>query len=84
MHVVALIWGILAMVGLSFGLIPCLGWLNWINIPFAFFGVIIGLFGVALANNQGQPLTLALVGLTLSTMAVVVGAVRLVLGGFLL
>ena len=40
MQALSLAWGILAVSGMLVGFIPCFGWLNWINIPFAFVGLI--------------------------------------------
>ncbi len=84
MPIVALFWGILAMVGFTFGLIPCFGWMNWLNIPFAVGGAIFSIVAFAVAKGEGQPVNLAVIGLALSTVAVTFGAFRLLLGGGLL
>lgn len=82
MQLLALVWGMLAIVGLGIAFIPCLGWLNWANIPFAIVGLIIG---AASASNApvGQRGT-ALTGVVLNGVAIVLGFVRLMLGGFVL
>ena len=41
MEMVSLVWGILAVLGLGVAFLPCLGALNWLNIPFSLIGLII-------------------------------------------
>ncbi len=77
----ALVWGILAFLGFLLGLIPCLGWVNWVNIPFATVGVIIGIVALSQAGAERRPLGPAILGLVLSVTAVVFGVIRLLLGG---
>jgi hypothetical protein len=69
MKIVGLIFGILASVGLLLGFIPFLGWLNWFNIPFAVLGLIISLI-----TKSGS-------GRILCLLALVLGIIRLMLGG---
>lgn len=78
MHVVGLIWGILAVLGMLVGFIPCLGALNWINIPFAGIGIIVG--GVAYSRAFEDDKRSAMAGLILCTVALFFGLIRLVLG----
>jgi hypothetical protein len=82
MQLVSLIWGILAVIGMGVAFIPCLGALNWLVIPFAVIGLIIGIVALAQAPpaNRGQ----AVAGTVCSAIAVVLGCVRLVLGGGIL
>jgi cobalamin biosynthesis protein CobD/CbiB len=79
MEVLSLIWGILAVLGLGVAFFPCLGSLNWLNIPFSVIGLAIGL----VATNKAQPdkKNLATAGVVLCAVAVVLGALRLFLGG---
>ena len=77
----ALIWGILAFLGFILGLIPCLGWVNWLNIPFAIAGVVIAIVAMSQASAERRPVAPALIGLVLSVTAVVIGLIRLFLGG---
>lgn len=81
MSVLALVWGILAFVGFCVGLLPCVGALNWINIPFAVIGVVISIVGMSKASQSGEPKGQAIAGLILSLIAVVVGLGRLIMGG---
>lgn len=82
MAVVSLIWGILAALGMVVAFVPCLGALNWLTIPFAGFGVILG--GIALATADRSDRGSAVGGLVCSLVAVFVGLIRLVLGGGIL
>jgi thiamine transporter ThiT len=64
--------GVLAALGMLLAFIPLLGWLNWINIPFAIIGLIIS----AIGNSNG--------GMVLCGIAVIFGLIRLILGGGIL
>ena len=79
MHVLGLVWGILAICGMVVGFFPCLGALNWLTIPFAVVGLIISVIahGKAPLDNKGTAKT----GIILNAIAVAVGSIRLVLGG---
>lgn len=63
------IFGILSLIGLFFAFIPFLGWLNWLNIPFALLGLLFSVIG----KSKG--------GVILCVVAVVLGMLRLLLGG---
>jgi len=75
MQLLSLVWGILAIVGMIVGFIPCLGALNWLNIPFAAIG------GVAVGTAGNEPKGSAVAGLVLCVVAMLFGIIRLVLGG---
>ena len=79
MHILGLIWGILAVIGMVIGFFPCLGALNWLNIPFAGIGLIISAIATASANEQTK--NTATTALILNGIAVAVGIFRLILGG---
>lgn len=79
MQIVSLVWGILAMLGLVVAFLPCLGSLNWLNIPFAGFGVIVS--AIALATQKEGNRGGAIAGLVCCGIAIAVGLVRLWLGG---
>lgn len=82
MQVVSLVWGILAFLGMVVGFLPCLGWINWVNIPFAAIGLIISVAALAgaRAGNNGS----GIAGLVCNGIAVIIGVLRLVLGGGIL
>lgn len=77
LHTVALVLGILAVVGMVIGFVPCLGWFNWINIPFGVVAMVVGIIGVTRPdpNKVGS-----IVGTACGGVAVVLGFVRLVIG----
>jgi len=69
MKTLGLILGIFVAIGMMLAFIPLLGWLNWLNIPFAILGLIFSSIG----NSQG--------GKVLCGVAIVLGILRLILGG---
>jgi len=77
MQVVSLVWGIFALGGMFIGLIPCLGALNWINIPFAGIGLIISL---AAQNSNDANKTPAMLGVIFNGVAIALGIMRLIAG----
>jgi hypothetical protein len=79
MGILSLVWGILALLGFMVGFLPCLGALNWVNIPFALLGLVVGIIATAQADpgDKGMPIG----GIVLCSIAIVVGAMRLLLGG---
>lgn len=82
MQVLSLIWGILAILGMFVGLIPCIGALNWLNIPFAIAGLIVSI--IAHTSHPGPNRGSSLAGIILCALAIVIGAKRLILGGGIL
>ena len=77
-----MVWGILAMVGMFVAFLPCLGSLNWLNIPFSIVGLAISVVAVVTARD-GRSGT-AITGLVLCAVALVLGVLRLHLGGGIL
>ena len=82
MHVLSLVWGILSILGFGVAIFPCLGSLNWVNIPFSLAGLVIGIVASSKppAEKKGQ----AVAGIVLCSIAVVAGFIRLVAGGGIL
>ena len=79
MGLMSLLWGIVAMIWMVIALIPLLGWGNWLLIPFAAVGAIIAAIGIAFTSpgNRARAKT----GLVLNGIVIVVGIVRLGIGG---
>ena len=86
----SLILGIISFVGMLIGLIPCLGWFNWLNLPLAIIGIVLG----AIAYNDQRRAGFSPeydpaarvknelpIGLILCSIAFTFGLFRLVLGG---
>lgn len=69
MQIFGLILGIISALGMMLAFIPLLGWLNWINIPFAIVGLIISV----VSKSKG--------GIILCSVAILLGMMRLSLGG---
>jgi hypothetical protein len=78
MQVLSLTWGILALGGMVVGFIPCLGWVNWFNIPFAIVGLIFSFVAHVTSSSPRRGNSLA--GIILCLIAVLLGSKRLVLG----
>ena len=80
MQILSLVWGILAILGLGIAFVPCLGSLNWLNIPFAIVGLILSF----VAKSQvpgGRSSGAATAGIVLNGIAILLGVIRLALGG---
>ena len=82
MQVLSLVWGILALIGMIIGFVPCLGALNWLNIPFAGVGAIVS--GIAVGTSKDSNRVAGLTGLVCCGIALVFGMIRLALGGGIL
>ena len=82
MQILSLVWGILSILGLGIAFVPCLGSSNWINIPFAVVGLIISF--VAKSQVPGGRSGAATAGLILNAIAIVLGVIRLAIGGGIL
>ena len=81
MQVAALIFSILAVIGMFFGFIPFLGWMNWGVIPVAIIGFILSIIAlITTKKDKGM----AIAGLVMCSIAIIVGAIRLVIGGGIL
>lgn len=83
MRTASLVLGILALIGMCVGFLPCFGALNWINIPFAVIGLIISIVALKRMPEvpESGPKNYAIAGTVMCSIAVVFGLLRLVLGG---
>jgi len=77
MQTTSLVFGILAIVGMVIGFIPCLATINWLNIPFATIGLIIGI--ISLIKNDSPNKTSGITGIILCSIAVIFGLIRLII-----
>jgi hypothetical protein len=82
MQILSLVWGVLAILAMLVAFTPCLGALNWLVIPFAAIGLILSI--VAWANAPPGRKGGALAGMVCCGVAVVMGLMRLVIGGGIL
>ena len=69
LNLVSLIIGIVALLFAVVAFLPLLGWANWLIIPLALIGAAVGM---ASSSNAGRNLNL---------FVIVVGVLRLMLGG---
>jgi hypothetical protein len=79
MGLIGLLWGIASLLGMLLAFIPLLGWGNWLTIPFAVCGLIVS--GIAYALTSPARRGRATVGVWLNALAIVIGLMRLSLGG---
>ncbi len=79
MGLLSMLWGLVSIVWMIIAFIPLLGWGNWFMIPFAGLGAILAgiAFAITTPANRGR----AKAGLILNGIALVVGVIRLQMGG---
>lgn len=73
----------MSIVALSFmlvGLIPCLGWFNYLNLVLSFITLILGIVAIATAKSDAER-GAAFLGVALVGIAMFIGTGRLILGG---
>ena len=78
MQIIGFILSLLSFLALGLTVLPLLGALNWINIPYAGLALIFSIIFVA-AARCGRGIGIA--GIVLALIAIVVGLLRLFLGG---
>jgi hypothetical protein len=71
-NLVSLIIGLVALVCAVVGFLPLLGWLNWLIVPLAIIGAAVGMIS---RSTSGRNLNL---------FVILIGIVRLMLGGGIL
>lgn len=71
-NLISLIIGFVALVCALIAFIPLLGWANWLIIPLAIIGAVIGMISRGTAGRN------------LNIFVIIVGVVRLMLGGGIL
>lgn len=69
LNIVSLIIGVVALIFAAIAFLPLLGWANWLIIPMAIVGAVVGM---ASRSTAGRNLNL---------FVILIGVVRLVLGG---
>ena len=76
--------GIIAITLFVIALIPCIGALNWLNIPFAILGLILNVIAIAQSSSAGTGMGKNVAGAIMCGVAIVFGGFRLLLGGGIL
>ena len=79
MQLLSLIWGILAIIGMIVAFFPCLGSLNWLNIPFSGIGLLISIIALATAK-EGSKKGGSIAGIVCCGIAILFGIIRLIAG----
>lgn len=79
MGLISLVWGIVALLWMVLAFIPLLGWGNWFLIPFAAMGAVIAAIGLLFTHASKR--SRAKTGLLLNGIVIVVGVIRLSIGG---
>lgn len=69
MNVLSILFGLLALVGALVGFVPLLGWVNWLILPLAFVGLVLGLIA---KENSGR---------NVNIVVIVAAVTRLAIGG---
>jgi len=69
LNIGSLVIGVIALILAVFAFIPFLGWANWVIIPFAVVGLALG----AMSDRTS--------GRNLNIVVIVIGVIRLMLGG---
>ncbi|WP_448140305.1 hypothetical protein [Sphingopyxis fribergensis] len=69
LNIASLVFGAVALVLAVFAFIPLLGWANWVIVPIAVVGLALG----AMSNSTS--------GRNLNIVVIVIGVIRLMLGG---
>lgn len=71
LNIFSLVIGVITLPVMLIALIPLLGWLNYLVIPMAVIGLVLGVLS---DSNTGR---------NLNIVVLIIGAVRLSLGGFI-
>jgi len=71
-NIASLIIGVVALISALIGFLPLLGWLNWLIIPLAVVGAALGVLSRGTAGRN------------LNILVIVIGVLRLMLGGGIL
>ena len=83
MKTTGVVIGIICILIMIVGLVPCLGALNWVNIPLSVIGLVISLVA---KDRQGEGASdgAVVAGIVMNAVALVIGVLRLLIGGGLL
>ncbi len=70
-------WGVVSTVGMAVAIVPFMGWLNWVIIPFAVAGLIISIVASIISKRAKW---FSRIGVILCAIAIIIGALRLIAG----
>jgi hypothetical protein len=77
---ISILIGIFSIVGMMIAFIPCLGFLNWLSIPFAMIGLVINIVSYIYAGPSTSK-THIVAGIIMCAISICVGILRLIIGG---
>jgi hypothetical protein len=80
MGIASFIIGILTFLGALVGLIPLLGWTNWLTMGLALIGLILSFIALFVEQKKG----FAIAGLVLCILVFCIGIPRLIIGAGIL
>jgi hypothetical protein len=72
MNLISILIGVVALIIALVGFLPLLGWLNWLAIPIAVVGLVVGQLSPARAGRN------------INLIVILFGVIRLMLGGGIL
>lgn len=76
--------GIIALIIFFIALFPCIGAINWLNIPLAIVGLILNVIAISQSSSAGTGTGKNVAGAIMCGVAIVLGGFRLILGGGIL
>ena len=81
MKYISIVLGIIAVLFMLVGLIPCLGWLNWIlTLPTAIVGFLIA-YWLRSQSEENRNDSMIKTGMMLNVCALIIGVIKLIVGG---
>jgi len=76
--------GIIAIIIMVVALFPCIGAINWLNIPFGIVGLILNIMAISESSSGGTPTGRNVAGAIMCGIAIAFGGLRLIIGGGIL
>jgi hypothetical protein len=77
----SLLLAVLASIGVLLALVPLLGWINWLALPLAVTGLILGSIAANSNAQHKRSSCTAQLAILMNCVALGVGILRLLLGG---
>lgn len=88
LRIFAIILLVLGPLGVGAGIIPCLGWVNWMAVPICAATAVVGIVGLTRKEKKADGTTpdggLYLAAIIVGSIFIVVGTIRCLLGGGIL
>ena len=78
MQVLGFLFGIFSVFGMFIAFLPLIGWMYWGVIPFALAGLVISIIGTSTTKKTKG---LGIAAIALCCIAIIVGIIRLNIGG---